>query len=186
MSNDPGCQMYGAAAATRQAMNVYRAACKVVEQSPLLRKRLRILRGTNRIVKRSDPDSFYAAIAADGDFGDGVNPSCVIADEVHRWKTRKQLENWDVLSKGGFTRRQTLTIAITTAGVQSESPLAWRLRDDDCLNRVRAFSEETGECGRIRRTRVTQDGPRRLPFKTPVWAITPSEQLSSHYVKLSL
>ena len=110
-------------------MNVYRAACKMVEQSPLLRKRLRILRGTNRIVKRNDPDSFYAAIAADGDFGDGVNPSCVIADEVHRWKTRKQLENWDVLSNGGFTRRQTLTIAITTAGVQSESPLAWRLHE---------------------------------------------------------
>lgn len=50
MSNDPGRQVYGAAAATRQAMNVYRAACKMVEQSPLLRKRLRILRGTNRIV----------------------------------------------------------------------------------------------------------------------------------------
>ena len=128
-TTDPGCQVYGAAAATRQAMNVYRAAAKMVEQSPILMKKLRILRGTNRIVKRSDPDSFYAAIAADGDFGDGVNPACVIADEVHRWKTRKQLENWDVLSNGGITRRQTLTIAITTAGVQNESPLAWRLHE---------------------------------------------------------
>ena len=106
LSVEPGCQVYGAAAATRQAMNVYRAACKMVEQSPLLRKRLRIMRGTNRIVKRNDPDSFYAAIAADGD---GVNPSCVIADEVHRWKTRKHLENWDVLTNGGVTRRQTLS-----------------------------------------------------------------------------
>src|SRR5579863_3104991 len=84
----PVAQVYGAAAATQQAMNVYRAACKMVEQNPLLKKRLRILRGTNRIVKRNDPDSFYAAIAADGDFGDGVNPSCVIADEVHCWKTK--------------------------------------------------------------------------------------------------
>jgi phage terminase large subunit-like protein len=129
LSNQPGCQVYGAAAATRQALNVFRAACKMVEQSPILKKRLRILRGTNRILKRSDPDSFYAAIAADGDMGDGVNPACVIADEVHRWKTRKQLENWDVLSNGGITRRQTLTIAITTAGVQNESPLAWRLHE---------------------------------------------------------
>jgi phage terminase large subunit-like protein len=125
----PGCQVYGAAAATRQAMNVYRASCKMVEQSPLLQKRFRVLRGTNRIIKRSDPDSFYAAIAADGDFGDGVNPAVVIADEVHRWKTRKQIDNWDVLSNGGITRRQTLTIAITTAGVQNESPLAWRLHE---------------------------------------------------------
>lgn len=129
LTNTKGCQIYGAAAATRQAMNVYRAACKMVEQSPLLKKMLLIRRGTNRILKRDDPDSFYAAIAADGDFGDGVNPACVIADEVHRWKTRKQLENWDVLSNGGITRRQTMTIAITTAGVQNESPLAWRLHE---------------------------------------------------------
>jgi phage terminase large subunit-like protein len=80
-------------------------------------------------VKRDDPDSFYAAVAADGDLSDGVNPACVVADELHRWKTRKQLENWDVLSLGGVTRRQPLTIAITTAGVQNESPLAWRLHE---------------------------------------------------------
>jgi phage terminase large subunit-like protein len=72
---NPGCQVYGAAAATRQAMNVYRAACKMGEQSPLLRKRLRPLWGTNRIVKRDDPDSFYAAVAAGGDLSDGVNPA---------------------------------------------------------------------------------------------------------------
>lgn len=128
-TNTPGCQVYGAAAATRQALNVFRAACKMVEQSTVLSKRLRVLRGTHRIIKRSDPESFYAAVAADGDFGDGVNPAVVIADEVHRWKTRKQLDNWDVLSNGGITRRQTLTIAITTAGVQNESPLAWRLHE---------------------------------------------------------
>lgn len=124
-----GCQIYGAAAATRQALNAYRATAKMVEQSSVLKKRLRVLRGTNRIVKYSDPDSFYGAIAADGDFGDGVNPAVVIADEVHRWKTRKQMENWDVLTNGGITRRQTLTIAITTAGVQNESPLAWQLHE---------------------------------------------------------
>lgn len=126
---NPGCQIYGAASATRQAMNVYRAACKMVEQSSILRNKLRILRGTNRILRRNDPDSFYAAVAADGDLGDGVNPSVTVADEVHRWKTRKQLENWDVLTKSGITRKQTLTIAITTAGVQNESPLAWRLHE---------------------------------------------------------
>lgn len=129
LAENPGCQAYGAASATRQALNVYRAACSMVEQNKVLDRNLRILRGTNRIVKTRDVDSFYAAVAADGDFGDGVNPSCTVADEVHRWKTRKQMENWDVLSKGGITRRQTLTIAITTAGVQSDSPLAWMLHE---------------------------------------------------------
>ncbi len=128
-TSTPGAQVYGAGAATRQAMNVYRAACKMVEQAPVLKTRLRILRGTNRIVKRNDPDSFYAAVAADGDLGDGVNPLFTVMDEVHRLKTRKQLENWDVLANGGITRKQTTTLAITTAGVQSESPLAWRLHE---------------------------------------------------------
>jgi phage terminase large subunit-like protein len=128
-ARQPGCQVYGAASATRQAMNVYIAACKMVEQSSELRGLFRLMRGTNRICKRTDPDSFYAAVAADGDFGDGVNPACVIADEIHRWKTRKHRENWDVLVNGGITRRQTLTIAITTAGVQNESPIAWMLHE---------------------------------------------------------
>lgn len=129
MDPNPGCQVYGAAAATRQAMNIYRAACKMVEQSPILQKSLRVLRGTNRILKRRDPDSFYAAVAADGDLSDGVNPSVTAADELHRWRTRKQLENWDVLGLGGLTRKNTLTIGITTAGVRNESPLAWRLHE---------------------------------------------------------
>jgi phage terminase large subunit-like protein len=129
MDPNPGCQVYGAAAATRQAMNIYRAACKMWEQAPILQKSLRLLRGTNRILKRRDPDSFYAAVAADGDLSDGVNPSVVAADELHRWRTRKQIENWDVLSLGGITRKQTLTIAITTAGVRNESPLAYRLHE---------------------------------------------------------
>lgn len=140
---NPGCQVYGAAAAIRQALNVYRAACKMTEQSPILSKHLRVLRGTNRIVKRKDLDSFYAAVAADGDLSDGVNPSFVVADEVHRWRTRKQLENFDVLSLGGLTRRQTLTVGITTAGVQNESPLAWRLHEKTKRIRLGVIDDPT-------------------------------------------
>jgi phage terminase large subunit-like protein len=143
MDPNPGCQVYGAAAATRQAMNIYRAACKMTEQSPLLQKSLRLLRGTNRILKRRDPDSFYAAVAADGDLSDGVNPSVVAADELHRWRTRKQIENWDVLSLGGVTRKQTLTVAITTAGVRNESPLAYRLHEKTLRIKEGVMSDPT-------------------------------------------
>lgn len=143
LDKNPGCQIYGAAAATRQAMNVYRAAAKMVEQSEELSRRLRVMRGTNRIVKRSDRDSFYAAIAADGDFSDGINPSVVVADELHRWRTRKAIENWDVLRLGGITRKQTLAIAITTAGVQAESPLAWQLNQKTKKIQQGAISDPT-------------------------------------------
>lgn len=130
MDQSKGCEVYGAASSQRQAGNVFRAACAMVEQSPILQSRLRIMRSTHRIVRRSDPNSFYAAIAADGDLTDGVNPKFVVGDELHRWRTRKQVENWDVLRLGGISRKHsTLTVAITTAGVQTESPLAWRLHE---------------------------------------------------------
>jgi phage terminase large subunit-like protein len=138
-----GCQVYGAAAAQRQAQNVYRATRTMVEISPILKKNFKVLASTSRIIKRGDPNSFYAAVAADGDLSDGVNPACTVADEVHRWRTRKQLENWDVLSLGGITRRQSLAIAITTAGVQSESPLAWRLHEKTERIRKGLFKDPT-------------------------------------------
>lgn len=148
LDKNPGCQVYGAAASQRQAGNVFRAACKMVEQAPVLRSRLRILRSTNRIIKKSDPESFYAAVAGDGDLSDGVNPAVFVADEVHRWRARKHIENWDVLSKGGITRRQTLTIGITTAGVQNESPLAWRMHEK--TRRIReGVIEDAAFYGRI-------------------------------------
>jgi phage terminase large subunit-like protein len=151
-----GSQVYGAAAAQRQALNVYRAAATMVALSPLLKKRFKVLNSTHRILKRSDPNSFYAAIAADGDLTDGVNPSAVIGDEVHRWRTRKQLENWDVLSLGGFTRRQSLSVAITTAGVQSESPLAWRLHEKTLRIR-QGVTEDPTFYGRIYAADQTDD-----------------------------
>jgi phage terminase large subunit-like protein len=138
-----GCQVYGAAAAQRQALNVYRAARTMVDLSPILKKQFKILASTSRIIKRSDPNSFYAAVAADGDLSDGVNPACSVCDEVHRWRTRKQLENHDVLSLGGITRKRALNVNITTAGVQNESPLAWRLHEKTLRIKQGIFSDPT-------------------------------------------
>ena len=95
----------------------------MVERSKLLSRRLRVLRSTKTILKRGDPDSFYRAISADGDVQDGINPHCVIADELHRWKVGKALDLWEILERGTIARRQPLVFAITTAGVQDESPL---------------------------------------------------------------
>ena len=111
-------------------------------------RRFKVLASTHRILKRSDPNSFYAAIAADGDLTDRVNPSVTVGDVIHRWKTRKQLENFDVLSLGGITRKQTLTIAITTAGAQNESPLAWRLHEKT-LRIAQGMVEDPTFYGRI-------------------------------------
>lgn len=127
--DEPGAEVYSAAASKDQAALVYKVAASMVDKSPILSKRLRVLRGTKTIIKRDDPESFYKAISADGNLQDGINPHCVIADELHRWKVAKALDLWEILERGGIARRQPLMFAITTAGVQDESPLCWRYHE---------------------------------------------------------
>lgn len=127
--DEPGAEVYSAAASKDQAALVYKVAASMVDKSPILSKRLRVLRSTKTILKRNDPESFYRAISADGDLQDGINPHCIIADELHRWKVGKALDLWEILERGTIARRQPLMLAITTAGVQDESPLCWRLHE---------------------------------------------------------
>ncbi len=126
---EPGAEVYSAATSRDQASLVFRVAASMVEKSPILSRRLKVIRSTRTIVHRDDPDTFYRAISADGDVQDGINPHCVIADELHRWKVGKALDLWEILERGTLARCQPLVFAITTAGVQDESPLCWRYHE---------------------------------------------------------
>lgn len=126
---EAGAEVYSAAANKEQAGNVFRVAMEMVRKSPMLSKQLRIIESTKTIHRRDEPLSFYKAIAADGEGWDGINPHCVIGDELHRWKSHKSMELYDVLTKGSLMRRQPLFFGITTAGVRAESPLCWRLHE---------------------------------------------------------
>jgi phage terminase large subunit-like protein len=125
--NEPACEVYSAATIKKQAAIVFNTAAAMVRASPYLRRRLKVVRSTRRIYKRDDPSSFYSVISADGDAEDGINPHCVIIDELHRWKTAKARELYEVLVKGSIARPQPLILQITTAGSsEQDSPLCWR------------------------------------------------------------
>jgi phage terminase large subunit-like protein len=98
----------------------------MIKGNRLLHSRLKILPSTKRILRKDDPSSFYAAISADGDIHDGVQPYFVVRDELHRWRTRKAFELNEVLERGMISRRESMVVDITTAGVKDESPLCWR------------------------------------------------------------
>ena len=121
-----GTEVYSAATTKDQAGQVFNAAVQMVRSNAGLRKRLRIIPSSKRMVKADDPSSFYAALSADGDVHDGVQPSFVIRDELHRWRARKALDLNEILERGMITRRESMVIDITTAGVADESPLCWR------------------------------------------------------------
>lgn len=121
-----GTEVYSAATSKDQASIVFRAAAQMVQASPVLSQKFRLIPSSKRIVRVDDPSSFYAAISADGDIHDGIQPSLIVRDELHRWRTRKALELNEILERGMITRTEPLAIDITTAGVVDESPLCWR------------------------------------------------------------
>lgn len=122
--DEPMAEVYSVARDRDQASIVFNVAARMVEKSPALNKRARVIRSTKRIIvtKGVCEGSFYQALAADSDSADGVNPSRIIYDEVHRARNR---ELWDVLNDSMVARAQGLLFAITTAGYDRES-LAWQ------------------------------------------------------------
>ena len=118
-------EAYGAAAAKDQAGIVYRAAAQLARANPAIKDRLKILDSTRRITRR-DGAGFYAVLSADGDVQDGIEPSLVLRDELHRWKTEKAHTLNDVLIKGMISRKEPLDIGITTAGEVYKSELCYQ------------------------------------------------------------
>jgi phage terminase large subunit-like protein len=178
--NEPGAEVYSAAAAKDQAALVFNVAASMVEKSPILSAKLRVIRSTKKILKRDDPDSFYRAISADGDLQDGINPHGVIVDELHRWKVAKAVDLMDVLTRGTIARSQPLVFQITTAGLAEESPLCWRQHEYTRQVREGIFNDQHFY-GRVWAADVEDDWT-----QPETWAkANPSMEANGGFLKLS-
>ena len=117
-------EVCGAAAAKDQAAIVFKATAKIIRANPVLLQRFKVLDSIKRVTRR-DNRGYYEVLSADGDLKDGIRPSLLIRDEIHRWKTQKAETLRDVTTKGQISRREPLDIQATTAGAEYESPLWW-------------------------------------------------------------
>ena len=111
-------EVYLNAVDREQASIVFDEAARMVGGSPLLSRRLEVIKSKKRI---TDPIGHgkIQANSADAPSKDGVNASASIFDELHRFKTR---ELWDVFEYAGISREQPLKIVISTAGEEEEGP----------------------------------------------------------------
>ena len=115
--DEPSAEVYSAASDRSQASLVFNVAKQIVEMTPALMKRSKIMAATKRIVNYSNA-GFYQVLSADVGSKHGLNISAAIIDEVH--VVPRELVN--VLTKGASdARRQPLTFIITTAGDNRES-----------------------------------------------------------------
>ena len=112
---EPGAEIYSAAADRKQAALVFEAATSMVRQSPKLKERCKIYKNSIVVEKTG---SSYQVLSADVPTKHGLNAHAVIFDELHAQRTR---DLWDVLKTSMGSRRQPLLFAITTAGYDRES-----------------------------------------------------------------
>jgi phage terminase large subunit-like protein len=125
MEDELNPEAYGCAAAKDQAGIIFKAAARLINANSDLRWRFKLLESSKRIV-RWDGGGSYAVLSADGDVQDGIRPSLLLRDEVHRWKTLRAETLYDVVTKGQISRDQPLDLGISTAGAEYESPLWFR------------------------------------------------------------
>lgn len=110
---EPRAEIYAAGAKKDQAHVMFRDAVAMVDQSPMLRARLR-KSGVTPVWNIGDPEtmSFFRPIASD-DTQSGPRPHIALCDEIHEHKDRNVV---DLLERGFKSRRQPLLAMATNAG----------------------------------------------------------------------
>ena len=110
-----GPEVYAVATKRDQAKIVWQEAKRMINKSPLLRKRAKTL--VNEITSKFN-DGIFKALASDSDSLDGLNIHVVIMDEWHQWKHGRPL--YDIMADGITAREQPLIIMTSTAGTIRE------------------------------------------------------------------
>lgn len=119
-------EVYSAAADREQAGLIYQVAAQMVRSNSTLSKRLKILDSRKRIINYSN-NGFYQVLSSDVKTKHGLNPSCVLFDEIH---AQPNDELWRVLTSGtDYARQQQVVFVMTTAGVYNKESIWWRTRE---------------------------------------------------------
>ena len=115
--DEPGAQIYSAAAEIQQAALVYRHASQMIQKNPGLAARSKTYKSM-KCIEFHDCMGIYKALSSDSDTKHGLNAHCIVVDEVHVQKDRDLI---DTLDTSTASRRQPLMIHITTAGFDKKT-----------------------------------------------------------------
>ncbi len=118
-----GAEIYSAAASRKQAGIVFDVAKRMVTNKKALSSRAKNYRNS---VTYEKTGSFYQAIASDADKSHGFNAHGIIFDELH---TQPNRELYDVLTTSVGSRRQPLTLLLTTAGIFDTTSICWEMHE---------------------------------------------------------
>ena len=138
MDGEKGAEVYAAATKLDQAKILYSEVEQMILSSPLLQRRIKVLRDSIKLINGS---AKLVPLGKDSKSMDGLNPHCAIIDEIHAHRTS---EIYDVLKSALGGRLQPMIWIITTAGFDlssfgyeqhryAEKVLTGDIRDDELL-----------------------------------------------------
>lgn len=113
-----GAEVYAAATKRDQAMLMFTDAQNMIRQSKALQAYCRIYKHS---IVCERLNSVFKPVSSEAHTLHGLNSHRNLIDELHAHKTR---DVWDVLKTGTGSRRNPLTLAITTAGYD-RSTICW-------------------------------------------------------------
>lgn len=129
--NEPGAQIYAAAATKDQASILFRDAVKMMRQSPDLSKKVKPSGGFEREYNLAHlkSASFFRPMSKEaGKTGSGLRPHFALCDEVHEHPGPEIMR---MLEAGFKFRRQPLLMMITNSGSDRLS-VCWREHEMAC------------------------------------------------------
>jgi len=119
---DQAPQIVGAAGDRAQARLVFDMAAGMIQASPDLSEVCTVQRN---VIRNNETGGTYRVVSADAGLAHGLNPSTTIVDEYHVHRTA---DLFVALTSGSAMRDQPLTLVISTAGHDLESPLGLMYR----------------------------------------------------------
>lgn len=115
-------EAYCAATTRTQAGILFKDVQRMVRRSPTLAQLFAVRRFS---VEAPRTDGIITTLSRDGDSADGINPSFLARDEVHRWTDRELAET---IVESMIARAQPIDWVITTAG-QDRASIAGEIRE---------------------------------------------------------
>lgn len=156
-------------AADRDNAGIVYGVCKwMVEHSPALLRRSRIVDSTKTIIDTVS-GSKLKVLSSEAYSKHGYKPSCVIFDELHAQPSR---DLWDVMTFGaGDAREMPVWIVLTTAGDDPDrKSIGWEVHEKALsILRCRAGNAREGD----------MDDPRWLPIVYGLGLIEDEDELKS-------
>lgn len=109
-----GGEIYSCAGDKEQARIVFKAAKRMVELDQELSENIKVYRDALEV---TGTGSTYRVLSADASSQEGLSPTLTIFDELH---VQPNSDLWETMTLGSGARKNSLTLAITTAGVKGD------------------------------------------------------------------